>query len=305
MKGERSRVVTALGGNALLRVGESLSMATQRVNARRAARAISEVGRGRDLVVTHGNGPQVGALALRGGPPDILGDQTLDVLNAESAAMIGYVLEQELTRRIADRPFATLLTMVVVDRDDPALQTPDKPIGPWFDARSQRRLADVHDWSWIRRGDRFRRVVASPEPLEILELESIEALLRAGIIPICAGGGGIAVTRTPEGAVEGLEGVVDKDLTSALLAEKIEADLLLLLTDVDAVYEDWDEARERPIARLDRRAARRLALPAGSMAPKVEAALRFTERTGRPAAIGRLEDAARMAHGIAGTQVVS
>ena len=303
--GGRRLAVVALGGNALLRAGEAMSMANQRRNARRAAAAIAEVGRSRELVVTHGNGPQVGALALQGGPPGILADQTLDVLNAESAAMIGYVLEQELARRMTDRPFATLLTMVVVNRDDPALGAPDKPIGPWYDERGRRRVAKEHDWSWTEREGRYRRVVPSPEPCEILELAAVEALLRAGITPICAGGGGVAVTRAAEGGAEGLEAIVDKDLTSALLAEKLGAELLLLLTDVPAVYADWGGARARPAARLDRAAARRLGLPAGSMAPKVEAALRFAEGTGRPAVIGRLEDAARMARGQAGTRVVA
>jgi carbamate kinase len=257
-----------------------------------------------DVIVTHGNGPQVGALALQSQTSAVLPGQTLDVLSAESEGMIGYVLEQELCNSLPDRNIATLLTLVVVDPEDGAMANPTKPVGPWYEARHWRPLAEAHGWSSIKEGGRYRRVVPSPKPLAILEMAAIEALVRAGIMPICAGGGGIAVSRAPDGTIEGVEGIVDKDLTSALLATELGAACLLLLTDVDAVYEGWSGDRPRAVACLDRNTAARLDLAAGSMAPKVEAALRFAEGTGRPAVIGRLQDATAMYDGEAGTRVM-
>ena len=300
-----TRIVVALGGNALMQPGQPLSMAAQRRNARQAGAAIAEICHRHEVIVTHGNGPQVGALSLQNLASGALPDMTLDVLSAESEGMIGYILEQELSNSLPGRDVATLLSLVVVDPGDEAMANPRKPVGPWYEVRQWHPLAAANGWAGIEENGRYRRVVPSPEPVEILELAAIEALLGAGIVPICAGGGGIAVSRTSEGALEGVEGVIDKDLTSALLAVEIGASNLLLLTDVDAVYRDWGGARPRPLASLDRAAAAELSLAAGSMAPKVEAALRFAEATGRAAAIGRLQDAAALLDRKAGTQVTA
>jgi len=300
---DRMRVVVALGGNALMPTGQPLTMAVQRRSARRAGAAIADICRHHDVIVTHGNGPQVGALSLQSLASTVLPDQTLDILNAESEGMIGYVLEQELYNSLPGRNVATLLTLVMVDPEDDAMENPSKPVGPWYEPSDWHPLAEANGWWAIEEGGRYRRVVPSPEPLDIIELPAIEALLRAGIIPICAGGGGIAVSRTADGALAGIEGVIDKDLTSALLATQLGASCLLLLTDVDAVYEGWGGDQQRALASLDRAATARLNLAAGSMAPKVEAALRFAEATGRHAMIGRLQDATAMLDGKAGTRV--
>ncbi|MDP6342941.1 MAG: carbamate kinase [Alphaproteobacteria bacterium] len=304
--GETGRpIVVALGGNALMQPGQPLTMAGQRRNAGRAAAAIAGLCGDHDVIVTHGNGPQVGALALQSQAAAVLPDQTLDVLAAESEGMIGYVLEQELYDRLPNRKIATLLTLVVVDPEDPAMTTPSKPVGPWYEAHEWRPLAEANGWSAIEDGGQYRRVVPSPEPRDILELPAIEALVRAGIVPICAGGGGIAVAHGASGELAGVEGIVDKDLTSALLAVRLDAACLLLLTDVDAVYEGWGGEAPRALASLDRAAAASLDLAAGSMAPKVEAALRFAEATGRPALIGNLEDATAMLAGKVGTRLTA
>ncbi|MBC8239232.1 MAG: carbamate kinase [Alphaproteobacteria bacterium] len=297
------RVVVALGGNALLERGQPLTMATQRRNARRAGAAIAEICRQRDVIVTHGNGPQVGALSLQSLAAQILPDQTLDVLSAESEGMIGYVLEQELRNNLPSREVVTLLSLIVVDPEDDAMANPSKPVGPWYDRENWRPLAEANGWSAIEEGGQYRRVVPSPEPLDILEVAAIETLVCAGIVPICAGGGGIAVSRTVEGTLTGVEGIIDKDLTSSLLAIKLRVSCLLLLTDIDAVYEGWGGNQPHALASLDRATAAQLDLAAGSMAPKVEAALRFAEATGGAAVIGRLQDAAAMLCGKAGTRV--
>ncbi len=304
--GEDGPIVIGLGGNALLTQTDTPSMAVQWGNVRRAAAAIRTAVGNRPFVVTHGNGPQVGALAVSGeATAGLLADQTLDVANAESAGMIGYMLEQELAGRMPERQFATLLTMVVVDPDDPDLIVARKPIGSWYDTRTRPALPAGEAWRWLERDGMSRRIVPSPVPAEILELDAIVALLAAGIVPICAGGGGIAVTRGPTGKLDGLEAVVDKDLTTALLAERIEASAMLLVTDVEAVHADWGSGHARPLATLDREEASHLDLPDGSMGPKVEAALGFAERTGRPAVIGSLDGAAGLLTGERGTRVVA
>ncbi|MGZ4270116.1 MAG: carbamate kinase [Solirubrobacteraceae bacterium] len=296
------RVVAALGGNALLRRGEPLDLATQRANARVAARALAELARDHDLVVTHGNGPQVGLLALqaaagRNGTP-------LDVLGAESDGMIGYVLAQELGNAMAGGEVVTLLTQVVVEASDPAFDHPTKPIGPTYADRGAAGAAQSGSrWAIARDGGAWRRVVASPEPRAIVELEPIRCLLAAGVVVICAGGGGVPVVSAPDGSLTGIEAVVDKDLTAALLATQLRADALLLLTDVDAVHLDHGMATERAVAQATPDELRALGLPAGSMGPKAEAAARFVAATGAQAAIGRLEDASALLAGRAGTVI--
>jgi carbamate kinase len=252
--------------------------------------------------VTHGNGPQVGLLALQAAAGQ--NGTPLDVLGAESDGMIGYVLAQELGNAMAGREVATVLTQVVVEPTDPAFDRPTKPIGPTYaDRGAAGAAAPGSRWAIGRDGEAWRRVVASPEPRAIVELEPIRVLLAAGVVVICAGGGGVPVVRAPDGSLAGIEAVVDKDLTAALLATQLRADALLLLTDVDAVHVDHGMATERAVATATPDELRALSLPAGSMAPKAEAAARFVAATGAQAAIGRLEDASALLAGRAGTAI--
>jgi carbamate kinase len=252
--------------------------------------------------VTHGNGPQVGLLALQAAAGQ--NGTPLDVLGAESDGMIGYVLAQELGNAMAGREVATVLTQVVVEPTDPAFDRPTKPIGPTYaDRGAAGAAAPGSRWAIGRDGEAWRRVVASPEPRAIVELEPIRVLLAAGVVVICAGGGGVPVVRAPDGSLAGIEAVVDKDLTAALLATQLRADALLLLTDVHAVHVDHGMATERAVATATPDELRALSLPAGSMAPKAEAAARFVAATGAQAAIGRLEDASALLAGRAGTAI--
>jgi carbamate kinase len=293
------RVVVALGGNALLRRGESLDQRTQRRNAAAAAAALAPVAAQHELVVTHGNGPQIGLLALQAELDHEHGPTPFDVLGAETEGAIGYVLAQELHNALPGRELATLLTQTVVAADDPRLLAPTKPIGPVYEADEGLRLAAERGWTLRPDGGGLRRVVGSPLPLDIVELAVITRLVRAGVLVICAGGGGVPVVRDAE-RLRGVEAVVDKDLTAALLAERLDADALLLLTDVAGVLVEGV-----PLAAATPAELAALDLPAGSMGPKAQAAGSFAQRTGRRAAIGSLADAAALAAGGAGTQVTS
>jgi carbamate kinase len=298
------RVVVALGGNALAARGERIDAATQRRHLREAAGELCAIAERHQTVITHGNGPQVGLLALQAEAYDPERPVPLDVLGAESEGMIGYLVEQELRGRLPGREFATLLTQVVVDPDDPAFRKPSKPIGPRLDPARAERQRRERGHRVAPDGDALRRVVPSPEPRRILELTAIRMLLEAGLVVVCAGGGGIPVVIDASGAIRGVEAVIDKDLAAALLACELDADALLLLTDVDAVYADWPAAT-RPIRSATPAALRGLSFAAGSMAPKVEAACRFAASGPRVAAIGRLAQAALILEGEAGTQVRS
>ena len=298
-----NRVVVALGGNALIRRGQRAEAATQRANIVRAVRAVAAVARRHEVVVTHGNGPQVGLLALQAEAYRDVAPYPLDVLGAESEGLIGYLLEQELTNALPGRPVATLLTQVSVDAADPAFAQPSKPIGPVYDEPAGKRLAAERGWALAPDGDGVRRVVASPEPRAILELSSIRLLIDAGVLVVCAGGGGIPVTITAESAIHGVEAVVDKDRAAALLAEQLDADALLLLTDVPRVVAGWGTAAAVELDRATPAQLRDMTFAAGSMGPKVEAACRFAERTGRLAAIGALDDAEAILAGRAGTRI--
>ncbi|MGI9520041.1 MAG: carbamate kinase [Hyphomicrobiaceae bacterium] len=301
------RLVAALGGNALLRRGEPMTAERQRANVRRAVRPLSQlILAGHDVVITHGNGPQVGLLALQAqaGPPD--GDYPLDVLGAESEGMIGYLIEQELRNVLpAGSMIATLLTQVLVDRYDPAFASPTKPIGPIYSQDVAQRLARERNWTIVADESGWRRAVASPEPREILEARVIEYLVDGGAIVVCAGGGGIPVLETDNGALVGAEAVIDKDLASSLLAQFIAADWLLLLTDVDAVYRDWGKSTARPINALSPRSIDLEPFAEGSMRPKVDAAARFVSNRGKTATIGHVADVAEMLKGSAGTVLTS
>jgi carbamate kinase len=293
-------MVVALGGNAIARRGRASDVEEQRKILSEAVSAVATLARDHDVVVTHGNGPQVGWLALES---EAAGHVTpLDVLGAESEGMIGYWIEQELGNRLPGRDVATLLTQVEVRPDDPAFRRPTKPIGPPYDEAKARRLAAERGWSVAPDGDGFRRVVPSPTPRQVLEIGTIQLLMRFGVVVVCAGGGGIPVVRGPEGRVHGVEAVIDKDHSAALLATLLSADHLLLLTDVPAVYLDWPD-REQPIRTASPRAMQELSLDPGSMGPKVEAACHFVRQTGGMAHIGALEDAPLMLTGKAGTHV--
>ncbi len=300
-------VVVALGGHAIAPRGVAIDIATQRRNVHLAADALVRLAADHDVVLTHGNGPQVGLLAAQAQADPQAPAVPLDVLGAESDGMIGYILESELRRRLPGREIATLLTQVEVDPDDPAFGLPQKPIGPVYsiddDPQAARLLREQADWSTIEVAPgKLRRVVASPQPTRILELAAIRKLVESKILLICAGGGGIPVARAADGELRGVEAVVDKDLTSELLALAIGADALLLLTDEPAVYADWPQTR-RPIECATASELRALRLDPGSMGPKVEAACRFVEASGRRAVIGALEDAHRMLCDGAGTKV--
>ncbi|SFM47594.1 carbamate kinase [Marinobacter pelagius] len=297
-------VVAALGGNALLKRGEPLTAEVQRNNVQIAARSLAAVVRaGHDLVVTHGNGPQVGLLALQGASYKPDEAYPLDVLGAETEGMIGYMIEQELENALEhDRPVATLLTQVVVDPKDPAFEKPTKFVGPVYDREEAERRATVAGWSVAPDGDKWRRVVPSPKPLEIPDMRVLKLLLDQGVVVVCAGGGGIPVLRRDDGSMVGIEAVIDKDAASALLARQLKADALLLLTDVEAVYRDFGTDQSTPISELAVSEARSMDMPAGSMGPKLHAACDFAQSAGI-SGIGRLQDAVAILDGLAGTRV--
>ena len=300
------RIVAALGGNALLRRGEPMTNAAQRANVRSAARALAPLALEHELVITHGSGPQVGLLALQTAEADDGKPFPLDVLGAGIEGWVGYVIEQELGNVLPpDMPLATLLTMIEVDPADPAFDEPTKPIGPVYTEAEARRLADQGGWSIAPDGDGWRRVVPSPLPKRIFEHRPIEWLLEKGSVVICAGGGGIPTMYMPDGSLRGADVVIDKDRASALLARELEADVLVLATDVAGVFLDWGTDEERMVERAGPAAMRALGLPTGSMGAKVEAACDFAEATGRPAVIGALDELEAMVEGNAGTVIQS
>ncbi len=297
------RVVVALGGNALLERGQPLTAGAQRKNVKVAARALAPIALEHELVISHGNGPQVGLLALQAAADSGREPFPLDVLGAETEGMIGYMIEQELGNVLPyEKPLATVLTRVEVDPADPAFDDPTKPIGPVYSEEEAARLAAEHGWSVAPDGPHWRRVVPSPLPRHIFELRPIQWLLEKGTVVICAGGGGIPTVYRRDGSLAGAEVVIDKDRASALLARELEADRLVLATDVDGVYADWGEPTERLIERATPAELKGLDLAAGSMGPKVEAACDFAEAGGQ-VAIGRLRDLDRLVAGLAGTMV--
>jgi carbamate kinase len=301
------RVVVALGGNALLRRGEPMTAQAQRANVRIAARSLAPVAEQHQLVISHGNGPQVGLLALQAAAYEGVEAYPLDILGAETEGLIGYVIEQELGNVLApDVPFATLLTMVEVDAADPAFANPTKFVGPLYDRAEADRLAAERGWAFRADGDHLRRVVPSPEPVSIFEIRPIRWLLDRGTVVICAGGGGIPTTWADRDrtTLTGVEAVIDKDLASELLAREVGAELFVMATDVDGVYADWGTPQQRRLDAVTPAELRAIPFPAGSMGPKVEAAARFVEATGQRAAIGSLEDIEAIIDGRAGTSVV-
>jgi carbamate kinase len=303
------RVVVALGGNALLRRGEPLTAENQRANARVACEALAPLALEHELVISHGNGPQVGLLALQGSAYTAVEPYPLDLLGAQTEGMIGYLIQQELGNLLPfEQRLASLLTLIEVDKDDPAFGNPTKPIGPVYDEAESGRLAAEKGWTFKPDGDSFRRVVPSPLPRRIFGLEPVEWLLAHGCVVICAGGGGIPVMYTDEPVpagrrLVGVEAVIDKDLASALLGEDLRADALLIVTDVEAVYSGWGTAEQRAIRRASPAALAETEFAEGSMGPKVRAACAFVERTGGIAAIGSIGETAALLRGEAGTLV--
>jgi carbamate kinase len=302
-------IVVALGGNALLQRGQPMTADMQRSNIRIAAQALAPVAANHQLVITHGNGPQVGLLALQQSAYQQGEPFPFDVLGAQTEGMIGYVLEQELGNLVPfEVPFATILTMIEVDPNDPAFQNPTKFIGPVYDEADAQQLQATKGWTFKKDGDKWRRVVPSPVPKRIFEHRPIKWLLEKGTIVICAGGGGIPTMYDPtkERSLIGIEAVIDKDLATALLAQELEADLLVIATDVDSIYVNFKQPDQK---RLGRTSVSELKgyldqFPAGSMGPKVQAAIGFVEATGKRAAIGSLADIEKIVAGDAGTNVV-
>jgi len=299
------KVIVALGGNALLRRGEPMTSENQRENVKRAARSIAElVSSGHQVTVTHGNGPQIGLLALQSTAYNADSAFPLDLLGAETEGMIGYLIEQELENALGScHKVATLLTQVEVDARDPAFGNPTKPVGPVYGETEARKLAQARGWTVKPDGTKFRRVVPSPRPKHIPDTAIIKLLLDHDVTVICAGGGGIPVVRRADGSLVGVEAVIDKDAASSLLGRDIETDALLMLTDVDRVYLNWDTPEQQGLDKVSPDELLQHEFAAGSMQPKVDAACQFALQTGGVAGIGRLEDAADILEGRAGTLV--
>lgn len=299
------RIVVALGGNALLRRGEAMEASIQRERVEAAARVVASIAREHQVVLTHGNGPQVGLLALQSEAYHAVHPYPLDVLGAESEGMIGYLIQQALANELPGREIVTVLTEMLVDAEDSAFVHPTKPVGPVYSKDAAATISVERGWDIAPDGPGYRRVVASPQPREIVQIDTIRTLVEAGVIVICSGGGGIpTVLDNRSGKRIGVEAVIDKDLSAALLAMETHADFLLLLTDVDAVYVEWGTPQARPISVTTPQELRKSCFAVGSMAPKVEAACRFVETTGRSAAVGSLERASETLAGSSGTWIL-
>jgi len=301
------RVVVALGGNALLRRGQPMTVDNQRENVRLACDRLAPIAGQHELIISHGNGPQIGLLALEEAAYAEVPESPLDVLGAETQGMIGYLIEQELGNRLPfEKPLASLLTMIEVDPDDPAFTDPSKPIGPLYDRSEADKLAAERGWTFKHDGDQMRRVVPSPVPRRIFERRPIKWLLDQGCVVICAGGGGIPTAYRPGRQLVGIEAVIDKDRASALLARDIGADILIMATDASAAFVGFGTPEQRAILQADPDALLAKYEPefaAGSMLPKVIAACDFAKATGKPAVIGALSDIDAMLAGMAGTRV--
>ena len=301
---KKPTVVVALGGNALLRRGEPLEADIQRKNIATAAKTIALIAQEYNVVLVHGNGPQVGLLALQNSAYTKVSPYPLDVLGAESQGMIGYMLIQELKNLMPSRNVTALLTQVQVDPEDPAFANPTKFIGPVYEEVEARALAADKHWSVKADGKFFRRVVPSPLPQRIVEGDAIETLIAQGHLIICTGGGGIPVTWDGQ-SLTGIEAVIDKDMSAAYLAKQIKADALLILTDADAVYLDWGKPTQRPLRVTSPDELAGVKFDAGSMGPKVEASCEFVKATGGMVGIGSLEDGLAILRGEAGTNIVA
>jgi carbamate kinase len=297
------RIVIALGGNALLRRGEDMTAENQRKNIQIAVKSLAPIVENNELVISHGNGPQVGLLSLQSAAYKEVDEYPLDVLGAQTEGMIGYMIEQELGNLLPiEIPIASILTMVEVDPEDPAFSNPTKPIGPIYTKEEAEELQKFRGWEIKMDGKDWRRVVASPEPHRIFELRPIHWLLEKGTVVICAGGGGIPTIYNKDGKLEGVEVVIDKDRASSLLAFELEADVLVMATDTEGVFQDWGTKNQKIISKTTPEQIKKYDFDKGSMGPKVEAACSFVERSGQRAVIGSLKDIKEMVDGIAGTQ---
>jgi carbamate kinase len=301
------RIVVALGGNALLQRKEPMTAEAQLANIRIAASALADLAKDHQIIVAHGNGPQVGLMALQSAAYAPQTVWPLDVLGAETQGMIGYMIEQELMNALPKgMECATLLTRVEVSSSDPAFQHPTKPIGPVYASGLDQAQTPDPKWTMIEESKgAFRRVVPSPLPVNILNIAAIRLLVDAGVCVICSGGGGIPVMRGDNGAMEGVEAVVDKDRTAALLAHELKADALLMLTDVEAVFKHWGEPNQDAIKSITPEELAKMTFAEGSMAPKIAAAIDFVFSGKGTAGIGRLQDARAIIEGRAGTQILA
>ncbi|MFA0114461.1 carbamate kinase [Vibrio sp. 10N.261.46.E11] len=298
----KQTVVVALGGNALLRRGEPLEADVQRRNIETAVKTISEIAKVYNVVLVHGNGPQVGLLALQGLEYKKVNPYPLDVLGSETQGMIGYMLMQEFKNYLPDRNISCMLTQMTVDPNDPAFADPTKPIGPIYEEAEARELAEKFHWIVKPDGKHFRRVVPSPRPTGIVEHEAITQLIEAGHLVICTGGGGIPVKKE-SGKLVGVEAVIDKDMSAAFLAKQLNADALLILTDADAVYLDWGKPTQHALRSTTPSELAKFTFDAGSMGPKIEASCEFIQQGGKVVGIGALEDGLQILQGQAGTNI--
>ncbi|CAK2915359.1 putative carbamate kinase [Vibrio crassostreae] len=298
----KQTVVVALGGNALLRRGEPLEADVQRRNIETAVKTISEIAKVYNVVLVHGNGPQVGLLALQGLEYKKVNPYPLDVLGSETQGMIGYMLMQEFKNYLPDRNISCMLTQMTVDPNDPAFAEPTKPIGPIYEEAEARELAEKFHWIVKPDGQHFRRVVPSPRPTGIVEHEAITQLIDAGHLVICTGGGGIPVKKE-NGKLVGVEAVIDKDMSAAFLAKQLDADALLILTDAEAVYLDWGKPTQHALRSTTPSELAKFTFDAGSMGPKIEASCEFIKQGGKVVGIGALEDGLQILQGQAGTNI--
>lgn len=298
----KQTVVVALGGNALLRRGEPLEADVQRRNIETAVKTISEIAKVYNVVLVHGNGPQVGLLALQGLEYKKVNPYPLDVLGSETQGMIGYMLMQEFKNYLPNRNISCMLTQMTVDPNDPAFADPTKPIGPIYEEAEARELAEKFHWIVKPDGQHFRRVVPSPRPTGIVEHEAITQLIDAGHLVICTGGGGIPVKKE-NGKLVGVEAVIDKDMSAAFLAKQLDADALLILTDADAVYLDWGKPTQHALRSTTPSELAKFEFDTGSMGPKIEASCEFIQQGGKVVGIGALEDGLQILQGQAGTNI--
>lgn len=298
------KIVIALGGNALLKRGEVMSSENQRANVKTACEQIAQVYNGNQLIITHGNGPQVGLLALQNNAYKDVPMYPLDVLGAETVGMIGYMIQQELSNVLPkEAGIATVLTQVQVDPKDPAFANPTKPVGPVYSKEEAEAIAKEKGWTMAPDNDKFRRVVASPKPVGFYGLRPLRTLIDGGYVVVCGGGGGVPTYVGEDGKQHGSEAVVDKDLATALLGSLVGADLLVIATDVDGAYVGWGTPDKKRVALSDTKSIQEFDFAKGSMGPKVQAAINFVEATGKDAVIGALSDIEQIVAGKAGTRI--
>lgn len=303
------RIVVALGGNALLKRGEPMTAQNQSANIRLAAEQLAKVKPKNELIISHGNGPQVGLLALQHAAyyaqDSKIEPYPLDVLVSQTVGMIGYMLQQELTNLLPETPTQTLVTQVIVDEHDPAFSKPSKPIGQVYTQAEAEKLAAEKGWTVMPDGQYYRRAVPSPKPQDVTGINAVKALLAQDHIVICGGGGGVPCVKNAQGQLTGVEAVVDKDLATAVIANHLDADLFIIATDVNATCVNFQKEGERKIAKANPAALEALSaeFAAGSMGPKVQAVINFVKATGKDAAIGSLSDIEDIVAGKAGTRV--